>query len=243
VTIPLVGYLFTFLDTPIGYVLFIGVPFGLLVLSELWSFARTDRDGGTATVDAESTTDPDSTSEARSVEASANDGSSGVTVTRRDLRVLLPVTVFFGLYTVWNAIQSPGSTVHVGVAAAMVLLSVFLVVLYLSLGGSSTGRASPTIDRSTIGIRIDGSIDDSAGYTDGSDSVRVASIRELAVLAQEEGRPIAVDDGLRWYQVRANGDRYLYDAGGARMPIEADVLGEPGAENAGGSAHTLEGDR
>ena len=47
-TIPYIGYVIQFTDSPLGFAALVVVPFGLLLLSELWSFARNRRGDATA---------------------------------------------------------------------------------------------------------------------------------------------------------------------------------------------------
>jgi len=54
ITIPYIGYVIQFTDSPLGFAALVVVPFGLLLISEVWSFARSRRE--TSSSDADETT-------------------------------------------------------------------------------------------------------------------------------------------------------------------------------------------
>jgi signal peptidase len=55
-SIPYLGHLIAFMTTDLGYVAFIGVPLGLLILSELWDLARAFRRDRAASTEADTAT-------------------------------------------------------------------------------------------------------------------------------------------------------------------------------------------
>ena len=55
-SIPYLGHLIAFMTTDLGYAAFIGVPLGLLILSEAWDLARAFRRGRATATEADTTT-------------------------------------------------------------------------------------------------------------------------------------------------------------------------------------------
>jgi signal peptidase len=71
ITIPYLGYVIQFADSPVGFALLVVVPFGLLVASEIWSVARNR---GRDAIEADPSVAP--ASEPGSTEAEGDDGDA-----------------------------------------------------------------------------------------------------------------------------------------------------------------------
>mgnify|MGYP006281546871 CR=1 FL=1 len=134
-TIPYIGYVVEFANTPYGFAALVGVPFVLLVVSELISFFRSSR-GTTAhpVSSGEESTETES-EDAGGGEEPTPAGAEGmaaddadddtIAITRKDLRLSLALLVGIAIYSGWivTLVQTPWSF---AVAFASVI-GVFLV--------------------------------------------------------------------------------------------------------------------
>ncbi|MFB6109191.1 MAG: signal peptidase I [Haloplanus sp.] len=129
-TIPYLGYVAHFAQTALGTVLLVGVPMGLLVLSELWNIAT----GGRTETDE---TAPDQTPAAATADAGASESGAGIAITYDDVRLTLAVLVCFALYAGWLAFQSPANGLRVTVAVAATLATLFTATIALTMRRAS----------------------------------------------------------------------------------------------------------
>lgn len=143
--IPYAGYVVNFANTRIGQLTLVGIPFGILVITEVVAYAlgRSGRRSSSSTESASA--EPASAVEERT--ASGDDGNTGhaldsgvetesppdaaeegVAITTADLQLTSIAFTLFTAYAGWMAYQHPGGlTVGVAVAAACGLLLIGLV--------------------------------------------------------------------------------------------------------------------
>ena len=170
ITIPYIGYVIQFADSPAGFAALVVVPFGLLLLSELWSIARArnavptaaERDGEMSAA-AEAAATPDSAADRTDDESIAGD-PSGVSL---DAVVGgLAVLLAFAPYSVYVASQS----------TTALSLTVAIATTALLLGGTVVwASATGLFDRS-----------DTEAGTDVTDLGAVAEEEETEVVAEED---------------------------------------------------------
>ncbi|KTG08357.1 hypothetical protein AUR64_19180 [Haloprofundus marisrubri] len=154
-TLPYVGYVSSFADTPVGFAALVVVPFGLLVATELRGFLRARRsendlsgDNPTASTDLssptttettlidplDSTTDTAETAEPtdpthdRGSTDSVDATDSGLTLTRADLTLSLVLLVALGLYAGYIGVTGE-DPLSVTVAAGSLTAALLLLVL------------------------------------------------------------------------------------------------------------------
>lgn len=126
-TIPYIGHVVEFANTPYGFAALVGVPFGLLFVSEAISFFRGSRGtkaasdsgdeepSGTESEDAEGDEQPApaATGAAGTAQTEAADdaGDDTIAITRKDLRLSLVLLVGIAIYSGWivTLIQEPWS--------------------------------------------------------------------------------------------------------------------------------------
>lgn len=204
ITIPYIGYVIQFADSPIGFVALVVVPFGLLVLSELWSLARarnaaprgTEHEGemsadaavasGTAAVSttgvgssaaAEAVATPESAADRTGDESIAGE-PSGVSL---DAVVgALAVLLAFAPYSVYVASQS----------TTALSLTVAIATTALLLGGVTVwASATGLFDRSDPGTETDSTDAEAVAETDDS----TAAIEPSDELPAPGAAPLATD--------------------------------------------------
>lgn len=99
-TIPYIGYIIQFTNTPEGFALLVGLPIGLLVLSEVWRFVRSIR---------EDSSSPEAELSADGAPVETDVGSTEaddeVAVHVADLTTTLAVLVLMAPYSVYVAFQ------------------------------------------------------------------------------------------------------------------------------------------
>jgi len=170
ITIPYIGYVIQFTDSPLGFAALVVIPFGLLLLSELWSFARNRRetpstdgnDAASEAIAAETTAsdhgpvlDPDTASGATLAGGTANSVDSaasaptGITVdTVIGAGVVLAA---FAPYSVYVAFQSPTAlTLTIAIATTALLLAAFTVWLPTTSFFDRSGSASDTTEQTDV---------------------------------------------------------------------------------------------
>ncbi|MEF8779414.1 MAG: signal peptidase I [Haloferacaceae archaeon] len=124
-TIPYIGHVVEFVNTPYGFAALVGVPFALLVVSELYSFFRGSRgtkadpdsgDGGSSgeepgAGEGDGEPAPAAAEAAATPPEEANEDDDTIAITRKDLRLSLVVLVGTAIYSGWvvTLIQEPWS--------------------------------------------------------------------------------------------------------------------------------------
>ena len=152
ITIPYIGYVIQFADSPAGFIALIVVPFGLLALSEAWNVYRARREDGAATVSAAETTETDGAQETddTTVTATADvDGesaagtaaSSGFVVTDRTVEGALLVLVPVVPYAAYVAYTLRTATT-IAVATAALMTTLIALALYAAGRRGASGGAS-----------------------------------------------------------------------------------------------------
>jgi len=135
ITIPYIGYVIQFVDSPVGFIALVVVPFGLLALSEVWSLYRAR--SATDAADDDDVTDDEPASEAGDATASSGGGaevasgtaaaaagSDGIVVTDRTLQGALGVLLVFAPYAAYVAYTlRTGLSVAVATATAITMLA------------------------------------------------------------------------------------------------------------------------
>lgn len=240
--VPVIGYVVQFVDTPLGFGLLVALPFGLLVVTELYSLGRAARDSsdgedgggggppsdgadggppsGGPTTDGSGYAAPAGVAdrdtavqrylEADSEETSDESSSSGLVVTRTDLRTTGAATGVFAVYAVWVVTQVGVTAWAVSAAVAGVLATLFVGWVYVAVGdppadqsrGRSDGRAaSPLLptDLSAVTPSVDR-------------KTPVDSPNTLADVADEVDRPVLADLETNRLAVVVGDSMYLYEA-------------------------------
>jgi len=158
-TIPFIGHVIAFAGEPLGALLFMGVPFALLILSEIWKLAFDGKpiskairglvpdESNTSAQDSEPNeaaeegpSQPQQTGQAAASGAgtaeTANEKAT-VTITRDDLQLTLAVMGVFAAYAVWIFYQRwivAGQRTPVPLSAAIATTAGLLVLLVAYLG-------------------------------------------------------------------------------------------------------------
>ena len=184
ITIPYIGYVIQFADSPAGFAALVVVPFGLLVLSELWSLARArnavptaaERDGEMSAA-AEAVATPESAADRTGDESIAGE-PSGVSL---DAVVgALAVLLAFAPYSVYVASQS----------TTALSLAVAIATTALLLGGVTVwASATALFDRSDPGTETDSTDAEAVAETDDS----TAAIEPGDELSAPGAAPLATD--------------------------------------------------
>ncbi|WP_256298228.1 signal peptidase I [Haloarchaeobius salinus] len=148
VTIPYIGHVIQFAQRPVGFVVLVLLPLGLLGLSEVWAIVRkqggdggTVADGGGGTVATSATT----TGSATVTEADADDGDGEVTLTATDLTLATGILLLVAPYTVYVALQLRNPVTF---TAAFAAVFSFLGVagLWLTARRGDTGQPATAPD-------------------------------------------------------------------------------------------------
>jgi signal peptidase len=136
-TLPYIGYVVQFTNTPYGFVALVAAPIGLFVASELWTLYRRQ----STTRDPED--DPDGTDEASDNAGGSAGRTDGIVITPRTLEgafVPLVALVVYSGYTASIRLTEVSVAVLVGSTISLLALSVLL----LSVRRRSGHRAPPT---------------------------------------------------------------------------------------------------
>jgi signal peptidase len=140
VTIPYIGHVIQFAQRPVGFVLLVLLPLGLLGLSEVWTLVRKQRgDGGADDVGDETVaTGATATSAATAADASADDDGE-ITLTATDLTLATAILLLVAPYTVYVALQLRNPVTFTAAFAA-VFSFVGVAGLWLTARGGDTGQ-------------------------------------------------------------------------------------------------------
>ena len=165
-TIPYIGYVIQFTDSPIGFALLVVAPFGLLALTEVWSLYRS-RTRGAEGSDA---ADPDVVDvDAGAAEAtdSVTDDSaadSGFVVTKRTVEGAVAVLLFFVPYAGYVAYTlRTALAIAVAVGTGMTLLMAAVLLVTDDTGDESSDATSAPDDGGDTGRDVDGAADAPVG--------------------------------------------------------------------------------
>lgn len=174
ITIPYLGYVIQFADSPIGFALLVVVPFGLLVISEIWSFVQnrnrgspqTDPVAVAGTVEEDTATETDPEPAGITVDAVVGAGA---------------VLAVFAPYSAYVALQ-----LQTALAVSMTIAAVVLLLGAVTVWVSETGR----LDRSGARTATEDSNGSDAPGDTGNAVVRAESAAppdEPAVVADGSG--------------------------------------------------------
>ena len=120
-TIPYIGYVVQFTNTPYGFIALVAVPIGLFIASEIWTLYRRRSKAGVAAATPESDTESAETEEA----TSDIEDASGIVVTARTLEGAIPPLVALVAYSAYVAYLRPGElSIAIAVGSAMTLVAV-----------------------------------------------------------------------------------------------------------------------
>lgn len=130
-TIPFIGYVVQFVNSPVGFVALVVVPFGLLLLTEVWSMIRGKPDESTPATDAGA-----ETTAATADEATTDDDS--LTFSQRDLAVAAVVLAATAVVSGYFAYERREAWL---VAVAVAATTTFLLVVGLRQFGGDDPAA------------------------------------------------------------------------------------------------------
>ncbi|HKL29702.1 MAG TPA: signal peptidase I [Natrialbaceae archaeon] len=218
--IPYVGHVILFIGTPVGFATLVGLPLGLLVLTELWSFVRStrtddpsttkDADDAGQTVDAHDTvrtaagsTDLETETRPVTVERPESDGDTagGITISRGEIALVVPVLAAFAAYSIWT-VSHVFTALTIAVAVASGLL--FLLAAFLYVGAGWSSDPAPVTSTAQASIEVD-------------------SVEDLLAMARAGSREVAWDGERERYHTVGGPVSFVYD--GDRAP-GLDVGGE-----------------
>jgi signal peptidase len=232
-TIPYIGFVVQFVNSPSGFVALVVVPIALLILSEAYEFVRGRRAGEESAHAADETADGEAAGAAGAPvdddavpdEGATADSDEGVTLslTTTDLTlssVLLVAFAVYGAFVAWTLRDS------LSIAVAVAVVSVTLVTLAMRF--SASGAPTPG------GFATDGGdalVAPTATLAAGQlDLPRVAvdSVAELSSMAGRVGRPVVRDPEGTYYLLfgdvayTATPERTEADETAAAEPSEGD---------------------
>lgn len=181
-TIPLIGYVVQFVNSPLGFVALVVVPFGLLLLTEVWSVIRGD--AGTSTRDSDRAVGAAASPAAAGESADTDDDS--LTFSQRDLAVAAVLLAVAALVSGYFAYERREAWL---VAVAVAATTTFLLVVGLrQFGGddpAATGDgipASATVPQATIPAALRE-----------APTVTLAEASALVALGRDTGHPVVHD--------------------------------------------------
>ena len=146
-TIPYIGYVVQFTNTPYGFVALVAGPIGLFVASELWTLYRRRSslrtDSGSVAGDAKQGVDTGSTTVAGdALGVDGPEGTSGFVVTARTLEGSIPPLVTLVAYSGYTVFLRPDAlAVAVAVGGVITLLAV-VVLRWSARGGGGVPPSS-----------------------------------------------------------------------------------------------------
>ena len=136
-TIPYIGYVVQFTNTPYGFIALVAGPIGLFIASELWTLYRRGAGPTTPPVDRPVENAADLQSE--EAEPTASGDGTGAAITVRTLEGAIVPLLAFTVYSAYIAYSLPNElTISVVVAGALSLLVVSLLWLDARRGGAET---------------------------------------------------------------------------------------------------------
>ncbi len=132
--IPWIGYLVQFTNTQVGFLALVLAPFGLLLVSELWSLARPDDDDTPA--ETEAATDDVDPAPAGETESEPVPPSTGFSLTTSGLQLGIGLLAIYAPYSGYVA-YTLREAWAVAVATATAIGLLFALMLYGRLRGSN----------------------------------------------------------------------------------------------------------
>jgi signal peptidase I len=174
-TIPFIGYVVQFVNSPLGFVALVVIPFGLLLLTEVWSMVRGKSDESTQAADPATATVAAATTDA---------DEDSLTFSQRDLAVaavLLAVAAVVSGYFAYE--RREAWLVAVTVAATTTFL---LVVGLRQFGGDEAAGAGVTAGSAVPEATIPAVLRESP-------TVSLADPTALVALGRDTGHPVVHD--------------------------------------------------
>lgn len=242
-TLPYVGLVVDFANTQPGFLLFVALPIGLLILNEAYTFVRKPSKTASAEESAAAADDwdEDGTGE-------ADDPDATVQFTRADLTYTTGALGLFAAYAAYVAVLVDTSAVTVAFLVAVV--GVFALVAAIRYGAPTSEEALVVADGGTALTRenriVRGEIPEK---THGLPTVTVGSLTDIVAMAREENAWI-VHEGDRLYFVTdetvfthaIDADLLSTDDGDEQV-VEAAPSGEPTLPAKPDAAADEEGER
>ena len=162
-TIPYIGYVVQFADSPLGFAALVVVPFGLLLLSEAWTIYRSRTGGGAGNTGESTGTDSDEHGSDDGEAAGGAGGGVSATAIERDATgsgaatlALTPQTVTGAVVVLVTLVPYAAyvaytlrTALSVSVAVATVASALFGIVLLVSVRGNADVDDSESADDST----------------------------------------------------------------------------------------------
>jgi signal peptidase len=205
-TVPYVGYVIQFVNSPTGFVALVLVPIGLLLLNEVWTFVSASRGEPDATRSS-AAVDPDPAESRAAVDSDLAE-SDGFSLTRADLTLTsaaLGVLAVYAVYVGFTARDALSIAVGVGATTAVVLAVAVRQFGFAAEpvpdaatdgGESSDATARPATGRAPSGgeslVRLVPSAALPADVRE-RPRVEVGSRAALSALADRVGRPVVRD--------------------------------------------------
>ena len=246
-TIPYIGYVVQFVNSPMGFVALVVIPIGLLIVSEVYEFAKGRRgaadsaDGrsaeatdSTGTVGAVDASDGDTADDAATVSATPTE-EKGVSLsfTTADLTlssVLLVAFAAYGSFIAWTLRDS----LSIAVAVAVVSIALVALAMRFSVGPAPQAGSGVFTDGGETFVAPTATL-----TADQHDLPRVGvdSVDDLMAMAGRVGRPVVRDGDGTYYLLfgdvaytaaaRTDPDVTLDDFEAANDPVDEEVDDEP----------------
>jgi signal peptidase len=190
-TIPYIGYVVQFVNSPAGFLALVVVPLGLLLLTEVWNMlGRRDPDAGATAAETSAVTAAPAATAPDVDDADA--GSDGISFTQGQLTVaaiVLTVVAVAGVLLAWERREAWAIALAVG---ATTTLLAALGMLWV--GGGSPTPPTPTGQTSVPVVHLPPEVLEAP-------TVAVATAVELLTLGRETGHPVVHDPGTDRYVV------------------------------------------
>lgn len=224
--IPYVGHVILFIGTPVGFATLVGLPLGLLVLTELWSFVRSTRtdapsstagaDEAVRTAEKSAGVGADPETEARPVPAdrpqSEAGSGGGITISRGEIALVVPVLAAFAAYSIWT-VSHVFTALTIAVAVASGLL--FLLAAFLYVGAGWSSEPVPLTSTAQASIELD-------------------SIEDLLAMARAGSREVGWDGERGRYRTVGGPVSFVYEgdsAPGLDVGDESDLVADGTVEH------------
>jgi signal peptidase len=208
-TIPYIGYVVQFVNSPAGFLALVVVPLGLLLLTEVWSMlGRRDPDAGATTAGTSSATA--GTTAAAATDADETDGISFTQGQLTVATIVLTVAAVAGVLLAWERREAWAIGLAVGSSTTL------LVALgMLWVGGGSPAPATPTGQTAVPVVHLPPEVLETP-------TVAVETAAELLTLGRETGHPVVHDPGTDRYVVFDGDAVYVAPAPDAAPTTDAD---------------------
>jgi signal peptidase I len=206
-TIPFIGYVVQFVNSPVGFVALVVVPFGLLLLTEVWSMIREKPD--------ETAPATDAAGETTAATATTTDDDS-LTFSQRDLAVAAVVLAATAVVSGYFAYERREAWL---VAVAVAATTTFLLVV----GLRQFGGDDPAAD----GVAADAVVPQATIPADLRDAptVTLADATALLALGRETRHPVVHDTETDSYVLVDAGT--VYTAPAPRPDTDAAETDDP----------------